>query len=547
MKENSLFDKKSLKIITGKTARWDELAKDCVCFANAFGGKIHIGIEDHETLPPATQTISDDLIEKVRKTIPSLTVNVAIAADKETAENGGEYIVLSVFRSGQTIACTSNGKYYIRVSDDCKPVMPDEMARLASDKTAFIWEEKTVKKIGLAECDKLKLKAFAEDIENSERVSNFVKEMSLEDKLEHYAIMQNNFLTNLGVLWLGTKQQRAGLHYAPSVQFIKYNELDEKVYKKVWDDFTQNPKELIEEIITKTPEWNEFVEVSEGVFRRNIYNYEPDVIRELLVNAFAHRNYSMRGDIFINLFTDRIEIHSPGLLPLGVTPNNILTKSVQRNHLLSKLFYDMKLMEKEGSGYDKVYEILLSNGKKPPVVEEGDDRVIVTVYKNIISKEVLKIMQKASEEFQLKQKEIISLGLIAQSGDIPALILSEILNINRPNGLKYWLGRLLDFKLVLSKGKTKGTLYFVNPNFLRKTDFKAKTTLKKIEPHRLKELVLADLKDYPGSSISEIHQRIGLEINLRKLRACLYDLTSTNEVKKTGEKRWTKYSIDKMK
>jgi ATP-dependent DNA helicase RecG len=542
MKENSLFDKKSLKIIKGKTADWDELAKDCVCFANAEGGEIHIGIEDKNELPPNDQKVSNTLLESIRKRIPALTVNVGIDVRKETAENGGEYIVLTVFRSSQSIASTSNGKYYKRVSDDCKPVIPEDMARLAADKNAFIWEEKIVRKIHYSQCDNHKLDQLINDLNNSERVSDFVKNMSVEEKLEYYLLIRDEYLTNLGILWLGTQQQRAGLLYAPSIQFIKYDELDRKIFKRTWDDFTQNPKELLDEI-KAIPEWNEFIEVSDGLFRKNIYNYEPDVIRELFANALAHRNYSMRGDIFINLFTDRLEIHSPGLLPLGVTPENILTKSVQRNQLLAKLFYDLKLMEKEGSGYDMVYEILLSNGKKPPVVEEGDDRVVVTVYKNIINKDVLAIMQKASEEFQLKQKEVIALGLIAQKGDISALELSEILNVNKPNGLKYWLGRLIDFKLVLTKGKTKGTLYYVNPDFLRVSEFKTKTTLKRIEPHRLKELVLADLKDYPNSSIGEIHERIGVEINIHTLKNKLDDLLEEGFINKKGEKRGTKYFI----
>ena len=543
MKENSLFDRKSLKIIKGKTANWEELAKDCVCFANAVGGEIHIGIEDDSLLPPDNQKISNPLLESIRKRIPALTVNVGIDVRKETAENDGEYIVLTVFRSSQSIASTTGGKYYIRVSDDCKPVMPEDMARLAADKNAFIWEEKIVRKIHFSECDPLKLKQFVNDIRNSERVSNFVKEMPPEDLLEYYLLTQDQYLTNLGVLWVGTQKQRAVLHYAPSVQFIKYNELDEKINKKLWDDFTLNPKELIDDVINNIPEWNDFIEISDGIFRKNIYHYNPTVIRELLANAFAHRNYGMRGDIFINLYVDRVEIHSPGLLPLGVTPKNILTKSVQRNHFLSKLFYDLKLMEKEGSGYDKVYEILLSNGKKPPVVEEGDDRVVVTVFKNIINKDILAIMQKASEEFQLKQKEVITLGLIAQKGDIPALELSEILNVNKPNGLKYWLGRLMDFKLVLSKGKTKGTLYYVNPDFLRVSEFKTKTTLKRIEPYRLKELILADLNDYPNSSISEIHKRIGIEINKHTLKNKLDDLLKEDLINKKGEKKGTRYFI----
>jgi ATP-dependent DNA helicase RecG len=252
----------------------------------------------------------------------------------------------------------------------------------------------------------------------------------------------------------------------------------------------------------------------------------------------------MRGDIFINLYNDRLEIHSPGLLPLGVTPENILTKSVQRNPLLSKLFYDLKLMEKEGSGYDKVYELLLGNGKEVPTVFEGDDRVVVTIKKQIISNEVLRLMDKASKELQLRQRELIALGLIAQSDGVSALDLSTKLNVLKQNGLQNWLGRLLDFELIRSKGKTKGTFYYVNPEFLRNSDFIEKTNLKRIEPHRLQELIYEDLKNYPKSAISELNKRIGEEIKQRTLKVKLDDMIENGLVYKEGEKRWTLYSIN---
>ena len=544
MKENSILDKKSLSIIEGKKADWKELAKDCVCFANSYGGKINIGIEDEEDQPKANQVINPKLIEDIQKRISSLTINVGIAPKIVTADNGGEYIELSVLRNSQSIASTTDGKYYMRVSDDCKPVLPDDIERLFSEKNAFVWEDKTVKKIPLSDCDVSKLNQFLKDIRSSERVSQFIKEMSDEEIVDHYFLTNNGILTNLGILWIGNRKDRAVIHYPPAVQFIKYDVEEKKVFKKVWDDFSQNPKELINDILTQIPDWNEFVEVSDGIFRKNIYNYPPEVIRELVANAFAHRNYSMRGDIFINLYNDRLEIHSPGLLPLGVTPENILTKSVQRNPLLAKLFYDLKLMEKEGSGYDKVYELLLGNGKEVPQVFEGDDRVVVIIKKQIISNEVLRLMDKASKELQLRQRELITLGLITQNDGVSAIDLSTMLNVTKQNGLQIWLGRLLDFELILSKGKTKGTLYYVNPEFLRSSDFIEKTNLKRIEPHRLQELIYEDLKNYPNSSISEINKRIGEEIKQRTLKAKLDEMIENKLIVKEGEKRWTLYSIN---
>ena len=87
--EGQSVDHKSLKLVTGKTARWDELAKDCVAFANAQGGRLLLGVEDRETEPPPGQTVPRDLVEKVQKRISELTVNVVVAATIQTAASGG--------------------------------------------------------------------------------------------------------------------------------------------------------------------------------------------------------------------------------------------------------------------------------------------------------------------------------------------------------------------------------------------------------------------------------------------------------------------------
>lgn len=544
MVENSEFDKKSLKVLVGKNPSWKELVKDCVSFANATGGIIAIGIEDEDTLPPRNQKIPNELIEKINKTIPQKTIGLAINASKVVAENEAEYIELKVFRSSQTIASTTDGKYYVRVADSCKPILPDELTRIASEKQAFIWEEKVVRKIKIEEADSNKISQFVGDIRSSDRISDFIKSMSIEEILDFYYLTSEGFLTNLGVLWVGRRKDRGNLRYAPSVQFIKYDENENKVNKLLWDDFNLNPKELLNEIAA-LQDWKESIEISDGIFRKNIFNYDLIVIRELIANALVHRIYTMKGDIFINLYHDRLEIHSPGLLPLGVTPENIISKSIYRNTHLAKVFHDLKLMEKEGSGYDKVYELLLFNGKPEPIVEEWDDRVVVTIKKSIISKEVVRLMSKANEDYLLNQKEIIALGLIAQNGTLSSVSLNKKLSLRNNDALKYWINKLIKNDIILSKGKTKATEYFVNPELLRLVDFKGKTDLKKIEPHRLSHLIIEDLKIYKESSISDIHQRIGSEINQKKVKRQLDSLIEKGEIVAIGENRWRKYSLKK--
>ena len=86
MIENSDFDKKSLKVVQGSSPDWNELAKDCVAFANAYGGEIHIGIEDDEEQPPAKQKVKDATIEKINKIISQRTINAGASASKQYDE-----------------------------------------------------------------------------------------------------------------------------------------------------------------------------------------------------------------------------------------------------------------------------------------------------------------------------------------------------------------------------------------------------------------------------------------------------------------------------
>ena len=545
MQEGQEMDKKALAFLKdNKNTDWNELAKDCVSFANANGGRILIGIDDDATEPALHQIIDAKWLDAIRKQVSQRTYNVNATPQIATASNGGQYIEVLISRNAQSVAGTTDGRYYIRVSDESKPVLPDELLRLAADKNAFVWEEQINRRVPKNRIDEAKYKQFLADIRTSQRVTAFIKEKTDDELLEHYLFVKGEYLTNLGVLWIGQRQDRATLLYAPVIQFIKRDEREEKVNKIVWDDFSLNPKELLQAIQTEIPDWQEAVEIPDGLFRTSVPNYDIEVVRELVANALVHKMYTVRGDIFINLFTDRLEIHSPGLLPLGVTPQNIISLSIRRNTHLAQVFYDLQLMEREGYGYDRVYEILLSEGKPIPVVEEGNDRVTVTVYRRIVKPEIVRLIEKANEEYQLRQKEVICLGLIAQHSSLSALELAKRLNIKETQGIRTWLGRLVDVGLIELKGKTKAAEYSINPAYLRRLNYKGKTDLTKIAPHRLKELILADLEIYRTAPIRDIHERIGKEISDRKIKRQIDALIGEERISKIGVNNHTRYSLN---
>jgi ATP-dependent DNA helicase RecG len=539
--EGQSIERKSLMVVTGRRNDWDELAKDCVAFANAQGGRLLIGIEDGETEPPAGQKVPADLVEKIQKRVGELTVNVTVAVQINVAPSGGEYLEVRVSRS-HAPASTSDGQYYLRVSDESKPLVGEEIQRLLNERSAQPWETLITLRVSREQADPPKLAVFTSGIRASDRVKASVKEKSDQELLGHYFLADGPFLTNLGILCVGRRQDRGRLGTAPVIQFLKYDERGEKINKLVWDEHDLSPMELVEAVWQGVPDFRERYELPDGLFRQHVPLYDEVVVRELLVNALVHRPYTQRGDIFLNLHPDRLEMVNPGLLPLGVTPQNILHTTVRRNEHLARIFHDLKLMEREGSGFDRLYEVLLSQGRPAPELHEGPDRVEVTIRRRILRPEVIDFMTRADQVFQLTQRERITLGLLAQHDALTARELAKALTLPGVDTLGSWMGRLQQLGVVRQSGRTTGVRYFIEPKLLRDLEFTAATTLRRIEPHRLRALILEDLGRYPDSAIGEIHQRIGEEIDRNQLRTALRSLALSSKVVGRGEKRWRRYS-----
>lgn len=547
MEECTKYDKKSLKTVQGKTADFQEIAKDCVAFANAKGGYLNIGIEDKEELPPEHQFIDSQLPEKIIKRINELTINVCVRSEVITAQNGGQYIKLQIFPSQSSVASTTKGQYYYRDNDSSRTLLPDELTRLMVDKPAYCWETKVSLSIKWQNCDELKLQKFISDIRQSDRVSTFVKEKSTEELLSYYQMIDDSgLLTNLGVLWIGKPEQRARLLYSPIVQYIKYDADDNKVLKYTWDDYRFNPQELLEDIWQNVPDWKESNEISDGLWRKNIPAYDEKVVREVLCNALVHRPYNTRGDIFIKLYPDRMEVTNPGLLPLGVTAQNILQKTVKRNTHLAKVFYDLHLMEAEGSGYDLMYERLLSAGKETPRVFEGDDFVEVTIFRKILGSEISKLLEFVNQNYVLSQKNKIALGIVAIRQKILSTELTEELQLQDGERMRSYVDELVNNGILITRGIKKGNAFLVNPKLIFNAQVNRHTTLKTIEPHRLRTLIEEDLTIHPDSKISDIAQRLP-DADIKDIRKMVYAMVDDGFLEPQGGKRNMSYQVAKKK
>jgi len=511
-----------------------------VCFANGAGGQLWIGIEDAAAEPPAEQRIRPDYLDRIRRRVGELTVNVEVVTEIATAPNGGQYIVLTVPRS-TGVASTSDGRYFVRIGDVCRPVVGDDVLRLVTERPSVPWESLTTLDVPGDRCDASKLTGLCRGLRASSRVKQSVREKSDGELLVHYGLVHEARLTNLGVLLIGAAADRARLGSAPVVQVVKYDERGVKTGKYSWDDHTLSPLELVGAVWRDVPDFRETYEIPDGFLRTSVAAYDESVVRELLVNALVHRPYTQRGDVYLNLHPDRLELVNAGRLPLGVTPRNILHASRRRNDGLARVFHDLELMEREGSGYDLIYERLLASGRQAPSVTEEVDAVRVVVPRRILHPGVVRLIADANERYQLTQRESITLSLLGQSEGLSAANLAAELGLTDPAALRPWIARLVELGLVQTTGRTRATRYFVDAALLRGAGLDLRTTLARIEPHRLRTLILEDLGRFPDSARLDIHRRIGPEIHEKAVGRALKGLIDEGAVSRHGSKRWSTY------
>lgn len=540
-KENQRIDYKSIRKIRTGDKGFKELAISCVAFANAQGGILYIGIEDKSLAPLEGQTINENEINETVSRLHSLCFNVSLSSSELLKhDNGGEFFQILVAPSIKSIATTSDGKIYLRVADKCEPVRNEDLQRLSIEKGAYQWELLATR-VSLSDIPAENVTKFAEDIRNSDRVKEHVKQMSNLEILEHYNLVDGEIVTNLGVLWLGNSKQRSRISFPITVQYIVYNHLEQKVRKVEWHDNVLNPKELLLAIESEATELGYSYEFPDGLFRKQIRHYHPKVLRELLLNAFAHKSFTISSDIMICVYPNRLEISNPGGLPLGVTKDNILHQRHRRNPYFITIMSDLKLMEGEGSGYDLIYELNGMEAKRPPVIESSFNETKVTLYSDIQNVNVLPLLDYTLNNYKLSQKGYIAFGAIAAESKMQATKLSNYLQLSDDERLRSYVEPLLRDGIVNKKGSKKGTTYYINPKLIANSKANIKTSLKTIEPYALKALILEDLKYHPQSMISEISERLP-DVERAELQKMIYSMVGY-EINALGGKTYRKYEL----
>lgn len=533
--EDKMTFGKSLKNFAPK---YDETARDVVAFANNKGGFLFIGIVD-DSKEINKDFIYDekkvfDLIHQVQdRTEPTIT----LIPHKINVE-GKNLLVLEIPFSTQ-LHRTSRGEFLIRSNDGNRPIEPYEMATIMSEKGLIVYDQKTWHISG-EWIDEKRLSNLIDMIEAKNADSPYL-DKSKEDLLDSLGMTKDEdgepLPTTTGLLFIGNQTALRELPYY-EVKYIHY--FSDGTYKPY--EYKGNIVEVAKSCFAQLRAEIKQREYVFGLFREYVEDYSEIVIRELLINALAHRSLSRQQIVEIRKYDDGryLEIESPGPFPEGITVENYLRKTNPRNPNVMDILREIGLAEKAGSGFDKIFTDLLKKGKSLPKPEETDNSVIFRIKADVVSEKLIELSLLYENQVGkgMKLDELLVLSEIVNHKQIK---ISELLN--RPNishyRLQSILDKLCDLEFIEPSGKTSGKSYILHVSKRKNIDDKIEyVKTKKQEKARQKEAILRYLDSIDTINNSEARQLLKLpEKDRAKVSRLFAELVDENAILKTDDSK----------
>ena len=200
-----------------------------------------------------------------------------------------------------------------------------------------------------------------------------------------------------------------------------------------------------------------------GLTRQEGPEYPFEAVRELLVNAIAHRDYNLQGDnIHLNIFSDRLEVQSPGRLPGPVTLDNLLEARFSRNAIIVQVLSDMGFIERLGYGLDRVVTVLRQNQLRPPRFEEIAGCFRVTLHAPYIGHDSVSIPDLSKyKDMNLNPRQEMALTHLALHRRISNSSYRELCPDVHPETLRRDLAELVSRGILLKIGDKRATYYIL--------------------------------------------------------------------------------------
>lgn len=367
----------------------DKMAHEIAAFANGQGGRILLGVEDKTR---DVIGIDDDKVSSTeewvvnisqQKIAPPIRIDTRLLQLPDNEGNQKTVIYIEIPRS--ISVHQSAGRYYQRVGSTKQEMKPEVLARLfqqRSQSRLIRFDETLVPGTAIDDIDpSLKQRFLREG--TPEQIQLHKLHLTAKDEYDSgLSVSGTLLLTSNPTQWLHNAYIQC-VHYSGRERDAQ-DQLDAQDYTGPVDQQINDAFEFVRR--------NMRVEATKSIGRRDIPQYDLGAVFEAIVNAVAHRDYSMTGRrIRLHMFADRLELYSPGALSNSLTLDGLMDNTVTRNEALVNLlsrYYSAReeagrqaLIERRGEGVPKIINRSKElSGQEPEYRLIDDSELLLTIY-----------------------------------------------------------------------------------------------------------------------------------------------------------------------
>lgn len=426
-----------------------DLAKTIIAFANTSGGKLIIGVNDQRKIVK----LDDEDIFAMQDKISSIIHDRCypnILPEIYTANIIGQLVlVVEVFRGNLLPYYLKqegkNNGTYIRIGATNRKASFENILELERHKRHVGFDEEInydfkLESLDLTPilsrfatmgkpCDNEKLKNLKLIKEKNGTTHPTNALLILLGMLEHVAMKCSRFRGKTMEVFLDKKEYSGDL----------FSQLENA------ENFIKNYIHLRGEI--------------KGLQRIDTYEIPAEAIREALVNAVVHRDYSNRGrDVKVGVYDDIVNIVSPGGLPNTITEQDLLQgRSEIRNRSIASVFKALNYIEQWGTGIKRIKSTCLQHGLAEPQIRETGDFVDVVLYRSTDG-DTQKVSESSKEYRKVSVQEQQVLAFASDTQRITAKDVEQVLGVKEARARRV-LKEMVAKHLLVRQGSSRNTCY----------------------------------------------------------------------------------------
>ncbi len=434
-------------------AKSAQIAETMVAFANADGGTLIVGVDEHGR--PVSGLYAEDVEAALRQA--ETLCRPAIPTDGwEVMESSGATVVAIKVPRSVELHSLADGRVLVRQGALNKPLSGDAIRQLATTKSSSDFEVEPVPGATLEDLDEAIIAEYK--AQREKRGRPYVGSTD-EMLMDIGALTAQGQPTAAGVLLFGRSPQVFFPH--SGLTFVKFMGVEPRGEGGLpgygrREDIGGPLARIIERAWQVVYEEMHLGAVVKGLEREDRTEYPRFAVREALVNAVCHRDYRIRGHrIEIRMFSDRMEVISPGGLPGFITVDNIVEEHFSRNPRLVAGLFQWGYIEELGLGIDRMIEEMVQAGHPPPKFKAAPHSFTVTLY-NTHGRKVMPAWQRSMNERQAKAVQYVQ-----QQGSITNREYQQLCPDVSTETLRLDLADLVDKGVLLRIGAKKGTYYIL--------------------------------------------------------------------------------------